>query len=261
MNVNEFTLSLDGFELFVREIKASNPCNKTIIFLHDSLGCVTLWRDFPENLVKETSHNAVIYDRRGYGQSTPYSEDEERNINYMETEADILALLIKKLKLKNCSLFGHSDGATIALITATKYPQIINKIIVIGPHIYVEDITRKGVADTFEAYQTSDLKERLEKYHGHRTDKMVNIWAKIWLSDFFQKWSIYDQIADIDCQVLIIQGELDEFGTVNQVYDIQNQVNGESEILLIPDTGHTPHKDNQHLVLRKTISFLSTKID
>ncbi|MGB3464187.1 MAG: alpha/beta hydrolase [Cyclobacteriaceae bacterium] len=250
-------LSIDGSEIFVREIhlKAKHPL--TIVFLHDSLGCVTLWRDLPEKLVRATGMNALLYDRKGYGKSTGYHADDKRKSDYMADEADLLHVLLKKLAIGKCILFGHSDGATIALLAAAKYPDIVQGLIISGPHIYVEPITQKGVAETYQAYYATDMKQRLEKYHGERTDALVNIWADIWLSESFSTWNIKREISSIACPMLIIQGEEDEFGTLQQVYDIVNLVDGKCDILIIPDAGHTPYRAHGSFILDNSITFLT----
>ncbi len=258
MNTKVHQVKLNKFSLQLKEIKPDKPSDKFIFFLHDSLGCITLWRDFPEKIVHMTGFNAIIYDRYGYGLSTPYPDEAVRHINYMEDEADILAQLATQLDIKSYSIFGHSDGGTIALITAAKYPKQVDKLMVVGPHIYVEDITRKGVKETKAAYFETDLKQRLEKYHGIRVANLMKIWWTIWLSDFFGKWNLTDQLRSITCPLLCIQGEKDEFGTMQQVWDIQKNVSGTCNVVEIPDAGHTPHKEDPPVVLALVESFLGS---
>ncbi|MEL7147109.1 MAG: alpha/beta hydrolase [Bacteroidota bacterium] len=249
MTTNEQRISISGFEIFVKTMKPVVSGNETTVFLHDSLGCTTLWRDFPQRYMELTGHQIVIYDRRGYGKSTPYQQ-EVRGVDYMEREADVLYELLQFLNIDQCTLFGHSDGATISLIAASKYPDRVKQLIIEGPHIYVEEITRTGVREASITYQNTDLKQRLQKYHGMRTEEMVNAWISIWLSDLFRDWNISHLLPAVACPVAIFQGEKDEFGTAQQVWDIKNEVSGSCEAFLIPEVGHTPHKECPDLVLR-----------
>ena len=253
---NEAIVAIADFELYVKTLKQEQTAQGTTIFLHDSLGCTTLWRDFPARYAQLTHHDVIIYDRRGYGRSTPY-QDEVRGINYMETEADVLAELLKQLQISQCTLFGHSDGATISLIAAAKYPDLIRQLIIEGPHIYMEEVTHAGVRAASITYNHTDLRQRLEKYHGERTDEMVKAWTSTWLSDFFQEWNIVHQLPSIVCPVIAFQGEKDEFGTAQQVWDIQKHSTGKCEVHLIPKIGHTPHKECPEVVLSHLEEYLS----
>ncbi|WP_281321820.1 alpha/beta fold hydrolase [Flavobacterium aestivum] len=228
----------------------------TIIFLHDSLGCIELWRDFPEKLSELTKCNVIVYDRQGYGKSAPFSYTERDNY-YMELEADILNELLQKWNVDKAILFGHSDGGSIALITAAKYPKNIVGVITEGAHIFVEDITVKGITEATELYSTTNLKAKLEKYHGDKTDDMFWAWAKTWVTNDFKTWNIENFLPSIKCPVLIIQGEADEYGTLKQVHRIIDQVSGESFDFIIPNVGHTPHKEVSELILERTAKFIN----
>lgn len=232
----------------------------TIIFLHDSLGCIELWRDFPQALGKATNCNVVVYDRQGYGKSAPFGIA-ERNNDYMELEANVLNDLIMKLGIKDVILFGHSDGGSIALIAAGKYPQNIRAVITEGAHIFVEEITLQGIRAGAEAYRTTNLKERLQKYHGDKTEAMFWAWAKTWLTDKFRTWNIESFLPHIQCPVLVIQGDKDEYGTEAQVDGIVNQTSGEAVKLIIPEIGHTPHKEARETVLKESAGFIARLID
>src|SRR5262249_27231343 len=154
---------------------SKDPATPTIIFLHDSLGCIKLWRDFPKRLCKLTGCNGLIYDRQGYGESSPVSA--ARNKDYLEKEADILSALIKRLALDRVILFGHSDGGSISLIAAAKHPEHIAAVITEGAHVFVESITLDGIRAAKGQYATTDLRQRLERYHGDKTDTVFSIWA------------------------------------------------------------------------------------
>lgn len=228
----------------------------TIVFLHGSLGCTQLWRDFPSKIAGKTQYNVLVYDRLGYGKSFPMLFHEREN-NYMELEADVLNELLEELNINNAILFGHSDGGTIALITASKYPEKIKALICEAGHIFVEDITVKGVLDAFEAYKTTDLPERLAKYHGDKVPMIVKAWTEIWLSERFKSWNIEYLLKNITSPLLFIQGEADEYGTLDQVEKTINQISGKSEKYIIPNVGHTPHKEVPDLVLNKSVDFIN----
>lgn len=248
-------IDVQGKKLYI-EHDNSFKNKPTIAFLHDSLGCTQLWRDFPAKLSEATQCNVLVYDRLGYGKSFPMLSHEREN-NYMELEADLLNELLEELNINNVILFGHSDGATIALIAASKYPQSVKAVICEAGHIFVEDITVKGVSDAFEAYKTTDLPERLAKYHGDKVPMIVKAWTEIWLSDRFKSWNIEYLLKNITSPLLFIQGETDEYGTLDQVEKTVSQVSGSSEKYIIPNVGHTPHKEVPNLVLNKSVEFIN----
>lgn len=229
----------------------------TLVFLHDSLGCTQLWRNFPSELGKSVQCNVLVYDRLGYGKSFPMFTHEREN-NYMETEADILNDLLNELKIDHTILFGHSDGGTIALIAASKYPEKISAVICEAGHIFVEDITVQGVKDAWEVYRTTNLPERLAKYHSDKTEMMVKAWTEIWLSDRFKAWNIEPILKNITASLLFIQGENDEYGTLDQLEKTVSQVSGTAERFIIPCTGHTPHKEVPEIVLEKAAEFINS---
>lgn len=227
----------------------------TVVFLHDSLGCTQLWRDFPVKLSDLSQCNLLVYDRLGYGKSDPMPTHERSN-NYMELEADILNDLLIELNVQNVILFGHSDGGTIALIAASKYPENIRAVICEAGHVFVEDVTLKGVYDAWEAYKTSNLSERLQKYHGDKVEMLFKAWTETWTREGFRNWNIEYLLKDITCPLLFIQGENDEYGTLDQVEKTIGQVSGLTEKYIIPDVGHTPHKEVPELVLNKAVEFI-----
>ncbi|KFF26935.1 alpha/beta fold hydrolase [Chryseobacterium vrystaatense] len=226
-----------------------------IVFLHDSLGCTQLWRDFPIKLSQLTGCSILVYDRLGYGKSAPMFTH-ERAVNYMEQEADILNDLLTELNINNAILFGHSDGGTIALITASKYPERVQAVICEAGHIFVEETTLKGVYDAWEAYRTTNLAERLQKYHGDKVEVLFKAWTETWTREDYRSWNIEYLLKNIQCPLLFVQGDADEYGTLDQVEKTVAQVSGYSEKYIIPGIGHTPHKEVPELVLNKTSEFI-----
>jgi len=229
----------------------------TFIFLHDSLGCITLWRDFPERVAKATNCNYLIYDRLGYGASSPNTNFSNRGTDYLDKGADSLIELIRALSIYQPILFGHSDGGSIALIAAAKAPTLIHGVISQAGHIFVEEITLAGIRAAKERYQTTDFRERLFKYHDSKVDGVFWAWIDIWLSEAFRNWNILPLIPKITTPVLIIQGEQDEYGTLKQVEEVVNNVSGYSQFLIIPDTGHAPHKEFPELIIEKIKDFIN----
>ncbi|WP_336690350.1 MULTISPECIES: alpha/beta fold hydrolase [unclassified Chryseobacterium] len=254
--MTERIVNVNGKKLYT-EYHNSFENKPTIVFLHDSLGCTQLWRDFPEKLALQTQCNVLVYDRLGYGKSFPMLTYEREN-NYMEQEADLLNDLLKELNINDIILFGHSDGGTIALIFAAKYPEKVTAALCEAGHIFVEEITVNGVKNAFEAYKTTNLPQRLAKYHGDRVEMMVKAWTEIWLSDRFRSWNIEYLLKDITSPLLFIQGENDEYGTLDQVEKTISQVSGAAEKFIIPNIGHTPHKEIPDAVLQKSTEFINS---
>lgn len=230
------------------------PGRPVIIFLHESLGCIDYWKDFPEKLGEVCRCNILIYDRQGYGKSDPFTSL-IRCKDYMETEADVLHRILEICKIDKTILFGHSDGGTIALIAATKYPDQISGVITEGAHVFVEEKTLEGIRKAVNSYYTTDLKDKLIKYHGDKTDTVFRAWTETWLSSDFREWSIERLLPGIKCPCMIIQGENDMYGSIKQVDIIMNGIKGISEKLIVPEAGHCPHKEARDLILNKSKAF------
>jgi pimeloyl-ACP methyl ester carboxylesterase len=227
----------------------------TIVFLHDSLGCVALWRDFPQKMATAAHANAFVYDRLGYGSSAPFAPG-SRQVNYMETEADLLINILDKYNITNPILFGHSDGGTIALLAAAKYPDKIKAVITEGAHVFVEEETLDGIHQAKEQYRTTNLKERLEKYHEAKTQALFDAWTETWLSPAYRDWNIEHFLPQITCPVLVIQGAEDEYGTLAQVQSIVNQISGPADMYMVVNAGHSPHKQSELWVINQCCVFL-----
>lgn len=232
-----------------------HPGRPTLIFLHDSLGCTVLWRDFPQRLAAATQCNLLIYDRLGYGQSAPVPTH-ERPVNYMEVEADKLNNLLIAQGIDDAILFGHSDGGTIALIAASKYPHRIKAVICEAAHIFVEDITLAGIRAAIETYKTTDLAQRLAKYHGDKVDTLFRAWTETWTRSDYRDWNIESLLPAITAPLLFIQGDVDEYGSLDQVRKTSYQVSGPAEECILPGVGHTPHKEVPEATLQAATRFI-----
>ena len=247
-------IAIRDFEVNVQH-GVIDPESTTIIFLHDSLGCNMLWRSFPRHLAETLGYNYFVYERRGYGNSTPFSE-EPRKVDYMETEADILMEIMQASNIHKPILFGHSDGGTIALIAAAKHSNAFNAIITEGAHVFVEEITLDGIAHTKYLYQKTNLKDRLEKYHGQNTQALFDAWTETWLSEAFSDWNIEHFLPSIKCPVMVIQGMEDEFGSIAQVQSIASHISGYSKVCMVANAGHSPHKQNEIWLIHECSRFL-----
>ncbi len=261
MLIVEEKIDVSSAILQVKKIDVQPPNDKpTIVFLHDALGSIAQWRDFPEILAARCGLNCLVYDRCGYGLSSCGERaDAElefrptvRPNDYLHQEADILEALLLKLGIRQPIIFGHSDGATIALLYAAKYKP--KAIISEAAHVFVEDITLEGIHETLK--NDTEIKEKLKKYHKNQAETIFNAWHQTWLSTTFQTWNIEKEITQITCPVCIIQGENDEYGTMEQVNKIQKAVNGFSEINMIKDCGHFPHLEKRDAVLNVVQGFI-----
>jgi len=257
-----FDLPLGDHALRVHAIAMAEPAastRPTVVFLHDSLGCITAWRDFPERLANALGCNALVYDRRGYGGSSPFGP-EPRRPGYLEDEADMLMRVLEACGVSQAVLFGHSDGGSIALVAAARRPDVVAAVVTEGAHVFVEELTLAGIRDARSALRTTDLRERLHRHHGERTDAVISAWIDTWLSPEFRDWNIARYLPSIRCPVLVLQGADDEFGTPDQVRAIAEGVSGPARAHLIPDVGHTPHRAAPEEVLRLTTAFLSEMV-
>lgn len=228
-----------------------------VIFLHEGLGSLALWRDFPRQLCDKGHFRGLIYSRAGYGKSAESPTDERYDNDYMHHEASkILPALLTKLEIdgEKPILFGHSDGASISLIYASLFPERISCVIALAPHIFVEDIAIKGIEKTGELYRVSDMKGRLDRYHDY-PDMVFRRWHDIWLSPEFRSWNIENLLSEIHCPILAIQGYDDEYASMAQIDCIKKHL-PETEILMIPNCKHSPQKDQPQMVSEAAIKFI-----
>lgn len=229
----------------------------TIVFLHEGLGSISMWRDWPEQLCKELGCKGLVYSRYGYGQSTPRKENEERSIEYLHHEVlEDMPKIFKELGIdkEKPVLFGHSDGGSIALLYAALWPENVAAIAIAAPHIYVEDITLDGIRDAKKIYETTDLSKRLGRHHID-PDSVFWSWNDTWLKPNFAKWNIEEEVKTIKCPILAIQGVDDEYGTLDQIFDIE-KLNSNAVAVKIDDCGHSPHKDQPQVVINTVAEFL-----
>jgi pimeloyl-ACP methyl ester carboxylesterase len=228
-----------------------------LVFLHEGLGSVAMWRDFPQRLCEAVGARGLVYSRPGYGQSTPRPADERWGTDFMHVQArDVLPQLLAQLGVTQQPwLFGHSDGGSIALLYAAAFPQAVAGAIVLAPHILVEEISVQSIRAAREVYETTDLRQRLARYHAD-PDSAFYGWNDAWLLPEFRRWSIEDEIGAIECPLLAIQGVDDEYGTLEQVRGIARKV-PRTQLLELPGCGHSPHKDQPEEVIAAVQRFMA----
>jgi len=226
----------------------------TLVFLHEGLGSIAQWRDFPARVAQAAGCRALVYDRYGYGNSDILVEDRV-GVDFMHREALLfLPEIFKELKIENPVLVGHSDGASIALIHAgSGHP--VRGIAAMAPHVFVEEHGLKSIRSAREEFETTYLAERLERYH-REARRSFHLWNDAWLAPAFKDWNIEEYLPRIRCPVLAIQGEGDEYGTMAQLDAIARQAGGPCELLKLPDCGHSPHKDQPEKVLGSVSGFI-----
>ena len=225
----------------------------TMVFLHEGLGSVAMWRDFPQRVADATGCEAVVYSRAGYGRSGPARLP--RPVDYMHHEGElVLPQLLERLELEQPILFGHSDGASIALICAGNTAQDLAGLVVMAPHVMVEDISIASIAAAGRAWRETDLPARLGRYHDD-VEAVFTGWNDIWLDPDFRAWNIEACLPRIRCPVLAIQGEDDEYGTMAQIERIADAA-AEVELLRLADCRHSPHKDQPEAVIAAVQGFV-----
>ncbi len=247
-------INLSGRLLELRLIDPSEKRLPTLVFLHEGLGSVSLWREFPDRVTAATGAGAVIYSRHGHGQSSTL--EAKRQPDYMHREAlDVLPALLRKLGIQKTILFGHSDGASIALIYAGAGHPVAG-LVLEAPHVFVEEISLRGIAQAGLNYRTTDLPHKLARHH-RDADKTFWGWHDIWTSPSFRDWNIETYLPSITCATLLIQGEQDKYGSIAQIDAVAAAVEGTTSKHLLPNCGHTPHREQADLTLKLVTSFLA----
>jgi pimeloyl-ACP methyl ester carboxylesterase len=248
-------LNVDGHRLETLWIPAAAPERPPIVMLHEGLGSVAHWRDFPARLAARTRCGVLVYSRYGYGNSDRLAE--QRTVDYMHLEAEVaLPALLAQLGIWRPVLLGHSDGASIALIFAGKFPDAARALILEAPHVFVEDVSIDSIAKARTVYQTTDLPSKLGRYHAH-PDETFWGWNDIWLDPRFRSWDIEEYLAAIHCPVLLIQGEDDEYGTTRQLDAIRARI-PQAEVLLLANCKHAPHRDQPDATLDRMANFIAS---
>jgi pimeloyl-ACP methyl ester carboxylesterase len=230
-----------------------------IVFLHEGLGSRSMWRDFPRELCNAARCRGLVFSRPGYGRS-PGATGEPCGVDYLHRQAyEVLPALLDALGLEGERpwLFGHSDGGSIALLFAAKFPGRVRGIVVAAPHIFVEDVTIAGLERARHAYRSTDLRTKLARHHDD-PEWVFWSWNDIWLQPAFRHWNIERDIEGIRCPVLAVQGVEDEYATLEQIRGIRRLV-PQAQLLELPRCGHSPHRDQAEELIAAAAAFISTR--
>lgn len=247
-------LSIDGADLEYRMIGPSSETAPTLVMLHEGLGSVGLWGDFPEKLQAATGAGVFAYSRAGYGSSSPAKLP--RPVDYMHREAlDVLPKLLDRIGFRRGLLVGHSDGASIAAIYAGAHQDHrLHGLALLAPHFIVEDISVKSIAEIKTAYETTNLKEKLARWHKD-VDNAFHGWNDAWLDPAFRDWDISEYLAYIRVPVLIVQGADDQYGTIRQVEIARDECYCPVDVAAIAGAGHSPHREAPAVTLDAVTEF------
>jgi len=251
-------VQVNGVRLEVQRLPA--PATQSlapIVFLHEGLGSVAMWRDWPASVCAAAGRAGIVYSRRGYGQSEPVLDVRSagrRAPDYLHREAfEVLPELLARLGIEQPVLLGHSDGGSIALLYASRHP--VAACVVMAPHVIVEDVSVKSIEEARLAYETGPLRERLLRYHAD-VDGAFWQWNDIWLDPAFRSFDIRDDCRSIEAPVLAIQGVDDPYGTLRQIEDIA-PTRGPFSKRVLQACGHSPQRDQAQLTTRYIAEFLA----
>lgn len=301
----DFDVDVRGARLRVRRLRGQGRrARGVIVFLHDSLGSIQTWREFPEQLCALAECDGLIYDREGYGGSS--ERRFERDKGYLHEQARVLVELVEACGLDDgphpasqtrppspsegrglggrletgptraghaeeeqihrleagptgdggsVILFGHSDGGTVALLGAALRPAWCAGVVAEGAHVYVEERTLAGLRAALPWWEDEAFRRRVARYHGDKAQDVFRVWTQTWLSPAFRDWEMMDELKQIACPALVIQGELDEYATHEHARAIAEGVGGAGELFIVPGAGHTPHREDGR-VLERSAAFV-----
>jgi len=241
--------------LLIRPHGALPQQEACLVFLHEGLGSIGQWRDFPRDLARATGLCALVFDRPGFGGSDPLQKPRDGRYLQREDLGSVSAVL-DGCQIADPILIGHSDGGTLALLYAAEFPGRPLGVIAEAAHVFVEELTLAGIRSAQRDFDAGALRKGLARYHGGQTESMFNRWVDDWLSPEFGQWSVEERLGAISCPVLVIQGEVDPYGSPAQVESICLRVSGPSQSLLIPGCAHVPHQQAEAEVLEAMSRFI-----
>jgi pimeloyl-ACP methyl ester carboxylesterase len=253
---DEDFLDISGQRLEYRMIGPRPHEAPTLVLLHEGLGCVAMWGDFADKLAEETGSGVFVYSRAGYGRSSPATLP--RPVTYMHEEAlSVLPKLLDAIGFRRGLLVGHSDGASIATIySGNVEDHRVRGLALIAPHFFTEDSGIAAIAAAGEAYATTDLRDRLARYHAD-VDNAFRGWNDVWLDPAFRKWDITEELAYIRVPILIVQGEADQYGTVRQIEVAREECYCPVEVTLLPGVKHSPQREAPQATLATVAGFVN----
>ena len=246
-------LSLDDGEIEYRRIEGGPDC-PTLVFLHEGLGSAALWRDFPDRVAAQTGAGALVYSRVGYGGSS-LPAGGAFPLDYMHVEAERrLPAILAALDIERPLLVGHSDGGSIALIHAGAFPEAVSGLVLMAPHVFVEDCSICAIEEARRAFDGGGLDKRLARWHRDAAGTF-DAWNLAWLDPRFRDWNIEGYLPKVTAPLLAFQGEADPYGTREQTDRIAAQVSGPAEIVLLPGCGHAPWREAVDAVMPAMTDF------
>lgn len=249
-----FQVTVDGRGLEILRIPGRNPHATELVFLHEGLGSVSHWKDFPALVAEATGCPVTVYSRYGSGQSDLLTEP--RPVSYMHHEGlDVLPELLAQLEIENPILVGHSDGVSIALIYAGSHDHI-RGLVLLAPHVFVEDLSVTSIAEAKAQFETTNLPEKLARHHRDAARTFWG-WNNIWLDPEFRSWNIEEYLPRIACPTLVVQGLDDHYGTMAQVEAIRKQSGGPVEVLALEECRHSPQRDQPKATLQAIATFVN----
>jgi pimeloyl-ACP methyl ester carboxylesterase len=248
------TLRINTSDLEYRMIGSAPDAAPTIVMLHEGLGSVGLWGDFPDQLQAATGAGVFVYSRAGYGASTPVKLP--RPLDYMHIEAlEVLPKLLEAIGFRRGLLIGHSDGASIAAIYAGAHQDHrVQGVAMIAPHFVVEDISVASIAEIKTAYETTELRTKLARWH-RDVDNAFYGWNEAWLDPKFRSWDISEYLAYVRVPIAILQGADDQYGTIRQIEIAQEECYCPVDVTVIPGAGHSPHREAPEVTLHAISEF------
>jgi pimeloyl-ACP methyl ester carboxylesterase len=253
MSADPHYVTLDGCRIECELIRTGASQASTIVFLHEGLGSIAMWKDFPSRVAHAAGCNALVYSRRGHGRSDSLAAP--HRIDFMHGEAlATLPALLDAFGIDAPVLLGHSTGASIALIHAGESGRPVAGVVAMAPHVIVEDLTLRSIAAARGAYATTDLPQRLVRHH-RDPDAVFASWTDIWLTPSFRTWNIEGPVARIRCPVLAIPGEDDEYGTMDQIERIA-RLAPDVDLVKLSDCRHSPHRDQPDAVIEAVVRFV-----
>ncbi len=255
MSYSDIWVTGPNEEIFVRAWNYSLDSKSPIVLLHDSLGSVELWRNFPELLSEATKRPVIAYDRPGFGKShelyAPLSAD------FIADESAITFQTVRnKLGIQKFIALGHSVGGAMAIHCASRYPDACEAVITLAAQSFVEDRTLQGVKSAQQLFKDPNQVDKLKKYHGDKTKWVLDAWMNTWLSEEFALWSLSTALPKVTAKLLAIHGKNDEYGSVEHPERIVNFTGGESRLMLMDNTAHFPHREHPQKVVDAIKEFL-----
>jgi len=256
IEIKEFKIENSNGNISAKKWAPQTAITKVpIILLHDSLGSIDLWRDFPCILAEKTFRSVIAYDRLGFGKSDV--RHKLPSIEFIKEEATKFFPIIKKqLSITKYILFGHSVGGAMAINIAARDTDCM-AVVTVSSQAFVEDRTVKGIKEAQRIFEQPGQIERLKKWHGGKATWVLSAWIDVWLSPEFSTWSLDDCIRDVVCPVLVIHGDDDEYGSIAFPEFIASKVAGISKMLVFKGCGHMPHMEKTDEVVAAVKEFLN----